>query len=71
MLVDLIKSITVPIVDASAVSFTSVIASFTTGGSTAFIVCGRMMSFIVANFDIPSASAASYCPSSTLAIPPL
>ena len=46
--------------DASAVSFTSVIVSFTTGGSIAYIVCGSMMSPIVCLLESPSAWAASY-----------
>ena len=57
-------------VDASAVSLTSVTASFTTGGRIAFIVCGITMSVMVCRLEIPSAKAASYCPRSILLMPP-
>ena len=69
LLVAFIRSMTGS-VEASAVSLTSVTASFTTCGRIAYMVCGMTMSVMVCRLEIPNAKAASYCPLSMLLIPP-
>ena len=58
------------IVNASDVSFTSVITSLPTAGMTRLTTCGRMMRRKHIPFGIPSATAASVCPRSMERIPP-
>ena len=55
--------------DAREVSFTSVITSFVTGGSTRFTICGKMMRKKVWFLLYPRTDAASYCPLGMDSIP--
>ena len=52
----------------SLIKFTS---SFTNDGKIFLTACGRIISFVIKNFGIARASAASNCPLSTVLIPAL
>ena len=58
------------IVNASDVSFTSVITSLPIAGMTRLTTCGRMTRRKHIRFGMPSATAASVCPRSIDRIPP-